>query len=462
MLNSYHKIYFIGIKGVAMSGLAIICKQRGAEVAGSDVAKTFITDATLQREGIKVYEGFNAQNLDWQPDLVVIGASWGDDNIEVAEAHRRGLVCMTDSEMRGALSMEKATIAVTGTHGKTTTTALMSYICSIAGAQPSFLIGTGTVRDFGANARWDSGKHFIVEGDEYFKSQTDRTPKFLDLHPLISIITSLEWEHVDAFRDLGVMEDAFSKLIEKTSKRVVACGDWSSIRKIIAGYSEKVVTYGIDAANDWQVTDIAIDHAWTSFTLMRHGKLFDAFRVHLSGAHNALNAAACIIVALELGISVGDCKKALENFSGTQRRFDVIEQGLTTWIDDYGHHPTEIRVTLEAVRQRFPTKKIWCVFQSHTASRTKALLKDFTTSFQSVDKVFIVDIFTSAREGSGDITSEQLTQAIAQHHPFVVYSGSIQQTIDRLSHEALDNVIVVTMGAGDVYMVRDHFLQSKN
>ena len=206
-LNKIKKIYFLGIKGVAMSGLAVICKKRGIEVAGSDVPEKFITDKILEREGILVFEGFFESNLDWNPDLVVIGASWGDSHPEIKEIEKRKIISISDSELRGILSKEKITIAVTGVHGKTTTTSLLSYLLVKANLDPSFLIGTGEVPSLGGNSFWGSGKHFVVEGDEYVRSQKDKIPKFLDLSPAISIITSIEWEHVDVFPDLKSIED---------------------------------------------------------------------------------------------------------------------------------------------------------------------------------------------------------------------------------------------------------------
>src|SRR3989344_431881 len=234
-LDKIKSIYFIGIKGVAMTGLAVICKQRGIKVYGSDVPEKFITDKILNKAGIEVFEGFLADNLDVKPDLAVIGASWGDDNIEVAEAKLRSIPTVSDSEMRGLLSAEKKTIAVTGVHGKTTTTALLSYIFSQSGLEPSYLVGTGAVPDLGGNSAWQKGQHFIVEGDEYVRSKTDKTPKFLDLHADTSIITSLEWEHVDIYENLEAIEKVFKKLVEKTKTKIVACGDWPSIKKITKG-----------------------------------------------------------------------------------------------------------------------------------------------------------------------------------------------------------------------------------
>jgi len=454
-LSKIKKIYFIGIKGVAMSGLAVICKQRGLEVFGSDVEEKFITDKVLAKEGIDVFEGFSKDNLDCQPDLVVIGTSWGDDNIEVAEVKKRNLPSISDSEMRGLLSQEKKTITITGVHGKTTTTAMMAYLFSQAGLDPSFLIGTGMVPDLGTNSKWAAGTHFIVEGDEYIRSREDKTPKFLDLNPTISVITSLEWEHVDIYPDLESMEVAFQKLIQKTKELLVVCNDWPSIKKIIKGNENKTVTYGFEKDNIWQAFDIRPEFDRTVFKVKKKGSYLAEFEIGLFGEHNVLNALAVIIIGLNEGIKIGEIQNILKQFKGSERRFDISERNGITFVDDYAHHPTEIKTTLKAVSRRFPDKIIWCVFQPHMASRTKALLNDFAQSFDNVDMVLFADIFASAREQSFDITSKDLAEAAKKYHQNVVYVGDLNQTIDYLKDKIKPEMVLVTMGAGDVYRVRD-------
>ncbi len=458
-LNKINRIYFIGIKGVAMSGLAVICKQMGKEVFGSDVSEHFITDKTLAENGIDVFEGFKSENLDCQPDLVVVGTSWGQENPEVAWARERGLLMIADSEMRGLLSLTKKTIAVTGVHGKTTTSALISFLFFQAGLKPSFLVGTGTVPDLGANAGWFEGKHFIVEGDEYAKSKTDKTPKFLDLNSAISVITSLEWEHVDVFRDLEIMEKYFTELVEKTKDLVVACGDWPSVKKVISYGREKTLTYGLSIDNDYQAYDIRPQPEQTLFKVRQGEVELGEFSIKLFGEHNVLNSLVAIIVGLNQGIALGKIKEILPKFSGTQRRFEVQEKNGITFVDDYAHHPTEIMATLKAIKSRYPGKNIICVFQPHTVSRTVALLNDFTRSFIDANQVFLVDIFASAREQSSDFTSKNLAEQTAKNHPNSKYAGSIDEVIDSLKGRLGREDVLVTMGAGDVYRVRDELIK---
>ena len=457
-LAKIKKVYFIGIKGVAMSGLAVICQRRGLEVLGSDVSEKFITDKILIKEGITVFENFAAENLDGNPDLAVVGTSWGEDNVEVAEVGRRKIPSITDSAMRGLLSKEKRTIAITGVHGKTTTTALMAHVFRRAFLKPSFLVGTGSVPDLGGNADWDLGKHFIVEGDEYIRSKKDKTPKFLDLDPAISVITSLEWEHVDVFPDLESIEKAFRDLINKTKDLIVACGDWPSVKKITAAADKKIITYGLGEGNAYQAYGIRQEFNQMVFKVRRQAGDLGEFKIKLFGQHNVSNALAVIIVGLNEGIDLIKIKEGLAGFHGTERRFDVSMRNDITFVDDYAHHPSEIKATLSAVRHRYYDKIIWCVFQPHMASRTKALLNDFAKSFNDVDCVLFADIFASAREQTEDITSKDLAEATKKCHPNVIYVGDLNQTVDYLKSKIKPGLVIVTMGAGDVYRVRDKLI----
>jgi len=458
-LSKIKRVYFIGIKGVAMSGLAVICKQRGMEVSGSDVSDKFITDKILDDHGIEVFEEFLPDHLDDAPNLVVVGASWDDSNVEVAAAYSKGLLVITDSEMRGILSREKSTIAVTGVHGKTTTTAMLAFLFSQAGQDPSYLIGTGKIPDLDGNATWrQEGKHFIVEGDEYIRSHQDHTPKFLDLSPDISIITSIEWEHVDVYKNVEALEQVFLKLIEKTKSKIIACGDWPSVQKIITNFKNKTITYGLEHENDYQAYDIITESKHTKFKVRHGGEELGEFTIKLFGPHNTLNALATIITAIESGIEIGRIRDIIRNFKGAERRFDVSERNGIIFIDDYAHHPTEIDTTLKAIRHRYKDKKIWCVFQPHMASRTKAFLDELAQSFSAADLVMFPDIFSSAREEDEDISSKNLEEKARVYHQHTLYTGDLDQTIDYLKNKLTPDIILVTMGAGDVYRVRDKII----
>ncbi len=457
--NKIKRIYFIGIKGVAMSGLAVICKEKGMEVAGSDVPEKFITDKILQKKNISIFDDFSATNLDFNPDLVVLGASWSENNVEFKEAKKRNIPFLTDSEMRGVFSREKETIAVAGVHGKTTTTSMIAYLFKQSGLNPSFLIGTGIVFDLGTNAAWNSlGRHFIVEGDEYARSKKDKTPKFLDLSPDTSVITSLEWEHVDIYKDIEEIKKPFRKLIEKTKEIVIACGDWQSIREITVGFENKVTTYGFEKNNFWQAYNVRQELGKTFFDAKKGKTELGTFELRVHGEHNVLNALATVITGLSEGVRLEEIKNILKKFKGAERRFNVLEEKGIVFIDDYAHHPTEIKATLKSVRQCYPKNKIWCVFQPHMASRTKALFEDFAKSFENADKVVLADIFASAREEQTDVTSKKLAERTKFYHKDVVYVGDLNETLNYIKGEIKQGIVLVTMGAGDVYRIRDKFL----
>ncbi|MBI3291063.1 hypothetical protein HYZ76_02145, partial [Candidatus Falkowbacteria bacterium] len=246
--------------------------------------------------------------------------------------------------------------------------------------------------------------------------------------------------------------------IEKTKDLTVACGDWPSIRKIISSSKKNIITYGLDKGNDYQAYDLIQEFDQTTFKVRSGKKELGQFQISLFGEHNVLNALAVIIGCLNEGLKIKTIKNILPNFKGSERRFDVSERRGVTFIDDYAHHPTEIKKTLEAVRHRYPKQKIWCVFQPHMASRTKALFDDFTKSFSDVDSVIFADIFASAREKAIDVTAEELAEKTKEVHPDSVYAGDLNQTINYLKDKIKPGMVLVTMGAGDVYRVRDKLL----
>lgn len=454
LLENYRKIYFVGIKGVALSGLAVMCREKGHEVTGSDTEKEFITDKILQEKEIPFFSGFRTKNLEWGPDMVVVGASWDESHEEVREARKKKIPIITESELRGIICGEKTTIAVTGVHGKSTTTALLSYIFSLAGLKPSYLVGTAYIPDLGVNGHWDEGKFFIVEGDEYVKSKTDSSPKFFDLSPDTSIITSIEWEHVDVYKNVQALEEVFEKLIQKTQSKVVACRDWKSVQKIIERHKEKAVTYGYSVESEWQISDFSQTLHFSKFFVKRKNKIFDEFELNLMGRFNALNALACVITALHYDISPEIIKAALRSFSGLERRMNISHVKEVTCIDDYAHHPTEVYETLHAIRNTYSKRNIVCIFQPHTASRTEAFLEGFSHAFADADTVVLVDTFASAREQGGGTSIQELFSAIKKHHPSVHYFGGIHKTANELRKRMKQRDVIITMGAGDVYKIK--------
>lgn len=446
-------VYFIGIKGVAMAGLALIARQMGKAVAGSDVSKLFGSETTLQQAGVKIFPDFSAHNLAYRPDLVIVGASWPKNHPEVQAALKLGLPIIAESEFRGFLSRQRQTIAVCGVHGKSTTTAMLAWVFAQAGLDPGWLVGTSAVAGLPGSGHWGAGKYFICEGDEYAKSQSDKSAKFLDLDPWATIITSIEWEHVDVYPDVKAMILTFRKLAEKTDGPVVACTDWPEVAEAVASAKE-VIRYGSNPDADFQVTDFHLTEQGSEFTVRHGGKEFLHLASPLIGKHNALNATAALIVAEAAGIKPKVFAASLQSFQGLARRQQVSVHDGVTWIDDYGHHPTEISRTLEAIRERYPKQKIWVVFQPHLASRTRALMPQFAKSFAPANRVLIADLFASAREPDDATAAKDLATEIGKYHEAVRAGGNLNDCAAYLKQYIQPGEVAVTMGAGDVYRVR--------
>ncbi|PIS05609.1 MAG: UDP-N-acetylmuramate--L-alanine ligase [Candidatus Buchananbacteria bacterium CG10_big_fil_rev_8_21_14_0_10_42_9] len=448
------RVYFIGIKGVAMAGLAIILKQRKFIVSGSDTGDVFVTDKLLKKNNIKFNKKFDPINIDtFNPDLVVVGTSFSQKNLETLYAQKKKIPILLDSELRGILSKSKKTIAVSGMHGKTTITAWLSYIFNKSQRQPSYLIGAAGVIGLTTPAAWDTGDYFIVEADEYVKSQKEKVAKFLDLQSDITIISGIEWEHVDVYKDIGAVKKMFAQLINQTKKnkgKIVACLDSPAVRSLVKGRQD-IESYGYSRDARWKAYDLDYNGHVTSFDVLLSGKKIGRYEISLMGEHNVLNALACIVVCKLCRIPEVKIKRLLRQFKGVERRFQVQYKKKIIFVDDYGHHPTEIRATLRAIQQKYYDRFIWCVFQSHTISRTKALLPKFAKAFFYSDKVLVTDIFESAREKNLKFKAPSLARAILRTGQKVEYTGNLEQTTQYLRANVKAGDVVVTMGAGDIY-----------
>lgn len=451
-------IYFIGIKGVGMTALAIYLKQSGHEVTGSDVKDVFVTDKLLKENNISYYEDFSEKNLHTlKYDLIVISAAYDDKNVEVAEALRRKMNTKYYSEVLGEVTSDKKTIAVAGIHGKTTTSAMLSYILEKDNLDPSFIIGSGEVPNFKTNAKAGTGEYFVVEADEYRKSSKDNQPKFLDLNPEIAIISSIELDHPDMFKTIDDVYDAFYSLVCRIPRNgsVVLCWDYSRAKKLFRTIADRnFETYGFDPSSKWRIVNVHQEEEKTIFSLESSGKIYGPFNILIPGNHNILNATAAIVTALKIGVQESIIKMALENFVTVKRRFEQIGRiGDLVVIDDYAHHPTAITRTLEAAKKRYPDFKIWVIFQPHTYSRTERLLDEFSQSFKIADQVIITDIFASAREAKGKITAEDLSEKIRKYQRKVKYIADINEIEKYILSNIKEPAVIMTLGAGDIYQL---------
>lgn len=457
MLAEANNIYLVGIKGQGMTGLAVLLKSQGKQVSGSDVAEKFNTEVVLKNNNIPINEGFKAVNLPTKVDLVVYSTAYSESNPEINEAKQRAIRLLSYPEALGELSLGFKSIAVCGSHGKTTVTAMLSFILKEAGLSPSAIIGSPVIQ-LGGNALVGSGDLLVFEADEYQN-------KFQYYHPQIIILTSIDWDHPDWFKSREVYRQVFVDLLKKipSDGLVIANADDQEVKEALdqAGVKrEQIIYYGL-SSGDWQLVRMWLDQGRWHFSVAHHDEFVGDFWLKLIGSHNVANALACLACAVKLGVTIEQIRTSLTDFLGTVRRFE--EKGKLTnqaiLVDDYAHHPKEIQATLKAARDYYPYKNIRVVFHPHTYSRTEVLLQDFATSFGAADEVIVLDIYASAREKQGNITSQTLVAAIAKHHTNTKYISTIDEAVKYLESSLTRSDLVITMGAGDVWQVGEKLIK---
>lgn len=386
-MKKVSSIHFVGIKGVGMAPLALIAKEAGIQVTGSDIASGFITDVILQKAGIVPFVGFEESHVGNVDLVITTGAHGGYDNVEVKNAKQRGIPLLTQGQavgefMKGEILGSKFTgISVTGTHGKTTTSAMIAHVLEQAGYDPSWVVGTSQIPSLGASGHFGTGDYFVAEADEYATEPVyDKTSKFLWQFPKYIVFTNIEHDHPDIYPTLDSVREAFLKFAYQLPKdgALIACGDDVQVQKLLKQYSGNVLTYGFNNSNSYVITDVQKTAKGISWTIVHKNK---EIPLHLSipGEHNALNATAAYIISDLCAISSTLVDESLHNFKGTKRRMEYVGEMYSGALlyDDYAHHPTEIRKTLKALREKYPDKKIVCFFQPHTYSRTKLLFDEF-------------------------------------------------------------------------------------
>lgn len=461
----FKQVHFIGIKGVGMTPLAIIAKEMGAAVTGSDIKDEFPTDLVLKRFGISWKIGFRPENIEGRPDLVVVtGAHGGMTNPEALAAKLSGLRVVMQGEALGMFMEGYKGISVAGCHGKTTTTAFIAHLLIKSGVDPSFAIGCGDIPSLSGPGHLGKGEYFIAEADEYMTCPlTNKRPKFFWQNPNLAVFTNIEYDHPDLFPDIEAVKKAFLKFSSQIKKEgvLVACLDNQNIRAILPKIERKIQTYGLGKEAAWQLTKVRTTEKGTKFEVEHKGLDLGEFSLSIPGVHNALNALAALIVGVEAGKDLETLRLLLPSFSGTKRHFEFIgEAGGVKLYDDYAHHPTEISSTLAAARTFFGKAKIICIFQPHTYSRTKVLFEAFAHSFSQADEVILVDIYSSAREtDTQGINSQILGNKIAGYHKNAKYLKNMEEVVEYLGKKACPGDIIFTMGAGDLFRYHQKLLE---
>lgn len=447
-------VHFIGIGGISMSGLAEILLEEGFTISGSDAKQSALTDS-LAKKGATIYIGQKASNLSIRPALVVYTAAIREDNEEFKAAVDAGIPMLSRAELLGQImdNYEKS-IAVAGTHGKTTTTSMISQILLVAKADPTISVG-GILEAIGGNIRVGGSEVFITEACEY-------TNSFLHFHPKYSIITSVEAEHLDFFKDIDDIRRSFHEFAGNTAHDgvLIINGQIAALDQITNNLSCSVTTYGLCENDDFYAKNITYnDHACGTYTLMHKTEDLGTVSLSVPGRHNVSNSLAAIALCLNLGLPLDVIKKGLLQFGGTKRRFEYkgTKNGITV-IDDYAHHPTEVAATLTAARN-YPHGRIICVFQPHTYSRTKAFLSDFARVLSMADIVVLADIYAAREKNTIGISSKDLLAALQKNGQESYYFPSFDEIEKFLSEKCINNDLLITMGAGDVYLIGEHLLQ---
>ena len=452
----FHKpiaVHFIGIGGISMSGLAEILLEEGFQISGSDSKESPLTD-TLEKRGAKIYYGQRASNISDSVQAVVYTAAIHPDNPEFACAKEKGLPMLTRAELLGQIMRNYHTsIAVAGTHGKTTTTSMISHILLKGECDPTISVG-GILPAIGGNIRVGNSEVFLTEACEY-------TNSFLSFFPTMGIILNIDADHLDFFKDIEDIRRSFRKFAQLLPEdgTLIINADTPEYRSIIEGLPCRVITYSLTGSADYTASNITYDqYGHASFTVNYQGSSLGVCALKVPGIHNVSNALASIAAGRVLDLSWEVISRGLESFTGTDRRFQYkgTVAGVTI-IDDYAHHPTEIRATLHAA-QNYPHKKIWCVFQPHTYTRTKALMPEFAAALSLADHVVLADIYAARETDTLGISSEDLQKDIAALGTPCEYFPTFDEIENFLLENCTQGDLLITMGAGDVVNIGEQLL----
>lgn len=435
----YGNFHLVGIGGAGMSAIAQLLLGRGYPVSGSDLRDS-PTLRELAARGARIYLGHSPEHVP-ESGIVVVTSAAPPDNPEVLEARRRGLPVWSRAEMLRHLCAGRRCLAVSGIHGKTTTTALLALLLRAAGYDPSFIIG-GEVPELGGNGHAGSGPHLVLEADEY-----DRT--FLGLRPAVAVVTNVEWEHVDCYPDPKAVREAFAAFIARVPAdgAVFLCQDDPGVRELPRP-AALTFTYGLSQEALWRADEVMLGPAETAFTLFHLGRPLGRFRMRIPGEHNVRNALAALAVASWEGVSLETAGEVLASFAGVRRRFQEIgTAGGITVVDDYAHHPSEVASTLEAARQRFPGRRLAVVFQPHTYSRTRAFAQRFAAALAMADLVLVTEVYAARENDPGDVSGREIAALLP---PPAGYVPTLEEALPWLEKHLRPGDVLLTMGAGDI------------
>ncbi len=458
MFAKIQRVHFVGIGGIGMSGIAEVLLNLGYRVSGSDLKSSPVTER-LSGIGASIFAGHEPDNVSGA-DVVITSSAITRDNVEVVAAHQQHIPVIQRAEMLAELMRLKYGIAVAGMHGKTTTTSMIAAVLAAGGLDPTVVVG-GRVDAMGSNARLGKSQYLVAEADE-----SDRS--FLKLSPILAVVTNLDREHMDCYRNMEDVEQTFLKFMDSVPfyGMVVACNDNDDLRRLLPSVQRRILTYGTHEQSDFHISAVRCgprggSPALGSFHVTYRNSPLGEFHLRVPGEHNVRNATAAIAVGIGLDVPVEDIRRALEKFNGVDRRFQVIgAAGGVTVVDDYGHHPTEIRATLAAARQ-CGFGKVHVIFQPHRYTRTQLLLDDFSTAFGDADSVIVLDIYPASEPAIPGITGQLLANRVAQAGGQEArYAGSFTEAMELAANAAKSGDVVLTLGAGSVSHLGPQVLDS--
>ena len=448
-MRRVNKIFFIGIGGAGMGGIAEVLLNEGYEIAGSDISDGPMTQR-LSKLGAKVNIGHRAENVE-NMDVIVVSSAINEENPEIITARERRIPIIRRAEMLAELMRFRHGIAVAGTHGKTTTTSLIATIFAQAQYDPTFVIG-GLLNSAGTNARLGRSRYLIAEADESDAS-------FLHLQPMVSVVTNIEADHMDTYGgDFSKVKDTFVEFLSNLPfyGQAIVCGDDANIQEIRPRIGRSIITYGFDAQNDVRAEDVHLSFGQARFTVIRPQKQPLKVTLNLTGNHNVLNALAAIAVATDEGIEDHAIVSALANFGGIGRRFELLgefntSKGLVSLLDDYGHHPTEVKATIAAARANWPDNRLVMVYQPHRFTRTRDLYEDFVNVLSTVDVLLLLDVYAASELPIEGVDSKSLCRSIRQRGQIEpVYVGDKSALPKVLANILSNGDVVMTQGAGNI------------
>lgn len=446
-MDNFASVHFVGIGGAGMSGIARVLLAMGYEVSGSDLKESRNT-LRLREQGVDVMIGHSPENISNQ-DIVVISSAIPVGNAELVKAREGAIPVVSRAQMLSQIARRYRSIAVAGTHGKTTTTSMISLVFEKCGLDPTFLIG-GELNDIGSNAKFGQGEFLVAEADESDGS-------LLCLAPEMIVITNIEPDHLDFYGSFDKIEETFLIFANALPERGIAfvCGDHAGIKSLVAKSKARFVTYGFEAECDFRADDVVLKSLGSEFDVYQGDKKLGRAGIGVPGRHNVYNALATFAVGLAVGLSFSEIAASLGSFTGVKRRFQLIGRpaGITV-VDDYAHHPTEVKATLDAAKGG-DWQRVICVFQPHRFSRTQLLGREFGQAFDSADVVVLTDVYAAGEQPVPGVTGKVVLDAVLAHNPRkrIVYLPKKAEIKKFLDHFTLSGDLVITMGAGDIWMI---------